>query len=395
MEKILHMKNISAAVISLFCFAAQAQVLEKPQLVEKIDTSVVIEQELVPPPVEITEVWAAPDIEEDRSTPQFPGGQDSLNLYVKNAVEQFIFADTSEAFPWGESVYVAFEIAIDGKVTKPFVELGYDAMLDSAALDIVRNMPNWIPASDENGNPIVASYRLQILFDFDLDMEGDFEFEDEMTNHTGKAHWAGFELGVQLNTTGFLDPTTTFSSTPYWENNSAKSIFFNFNTFQHKFNLIGDVFGLTTGYGFNFGTTELTSSYVLAHNADTVYAVINNDQVYKRNTLYAAYMTVPLYLDYTANNAFKKSFYINAGVVGGVRLYSHQRFTGTYANGDQFENTTKAKFNLNTWMLDASVRVGYGHFGLFANYAILNMFKEGTTVGVYPMRFGISFNIPQ
>jgi hypothetical protein len=126
-----------------------------------------------------------------------------------------------------------------------------------------------------------------------------------------------------------------------------------------------------------------------------VYAVINNDQVYKRNTLYAAYMTVPLYLDYTANNAFKKSFYINAGVVGGVRLYSHQRFTGTYANGDQFENTTKAKFNLNTWMLDASVRVGYGYFGLFANYAILSMFKEGTTVGVYPMRFGISFNIPQ
>ena len=55
------MKNISAAVISLFCFAAQAQVLEKPQLVEKIDTSVVIEQDLVPPPVEITEVWAVPD----------------------------------------------------------------------------------------------------------------------------------------------------------------------------------------------------------------------------------------------------------------------------------------------------------------------------------------------
>lgn len=389
------MKNISAVVISLFCFAAQAQVLEKPQLVEKIDTSVVIEQDLVPPPVEITEVWAAPDMEEDRSTPQFPGGQDSLAFYLKNAVEKFIFADTSEAFPWGESVYVAFEIAIDGKVTKPLVELGYDALLDSAALEIVRNMPNWIPASDENGNPIVASYRLQILFDLDLELEGDFEFEDEMTNHTGKAHWAGFELGLQLNTAGFLDPTTTFSSTPYWENNSAKSIFFNFNTFQHKFNLIGDVLGLTTGYGFNFGTTELTSSYVLAHNADTVYAVINNDQVYKRNTLYAAYMTVPLYLDYTANNAFKKSFYINAGVVGGVRLYSHQRFTGTYANGDQFENTTKAKFNLNTWMLDASVRVGYGHFGLFANYAILNMFKEGTTVGVYPMRFGISFNIPQ
>ena len=395
MEKILHMKNISAVVISLFCFAAQAQVLEKPQLVEKIDTSVVIEQDLVPPPVEITEVWAVPDSEEDRSTPQFPGGQDSLALYLKNAVEQFIFADTSDSFPWGESVYIAFEVATDGQLNNPIVEMGYNALLDSAALDIVRNMPKWIPASDENGTPIVASYRLQIIFDLELDMEGDFEFEEGSMREKG--HWAGFELGVQLNTNGFLDPSPTFATTPYWENNSAKSLLFNLNTFQYKFNLISDVLGLTTGYGFNFGATELTSSYVLAHTPDTVYAVIDNNQVYKRNTLYSAYFTVPLLLEFTAgqDQPFKKIFYLDAGVIGGVRMYSHQRFTGTYANGDQFENTTKAKFNLNTWMLDASVRVGYGNFGLFANYAILSMFKEGTTVGVYPMRFGISFNIPQ
>jgi hypothetical protein len=226
-------------------------------------------------------------------------------------------------------------------------------------------------------------------------MEGDFSFEEGSMSRKG--HWAGFELGFQLNTTGFLDPTTTFATTPYWENNLSKSILFNLNTFQYKFNLISDVLGLTTGYGFNFGTTELTSSYVLAHNADTVFAVIDNNQVYKRNTLYSAYFTVPLLLELTAGQAqpYKNIFYVNAGVIGGVRMYSHQRFTGTYANGNDFDNKTKSKFNLNTWMLDATVRIGYGHFGLFANYAILSMFKEGTTAGVYPMRFGVSFNIPQ
>ncbi|MEN9421926.1 MAG: hypothetical protein RLZZ107_1405 [Bacteroidota bacterium] len=385
------MKNIFAACIALFGLSAQAQVLEKPQLVEKIDTTIVVEEVIAAP----VEVWGMPDIAESRSTPQFPGGQDSLDLYVKNAVEQFIYADTNETFPWGESVYVAFEVATDGKIVHPIIEMGYDALLDSAALEIVRNMPNWIPASDENGMPIVSNYRLQILFDLDLDMEGDFSFEEGSMSRKG--HWAGFELGFQLNTSGFLDPTTTFATTPYWENNLSKSILFNLNTFQYKFNLISDVLGLTTGYGFNFGTTELTSSYVLAHNADTVFAVIDNNQVYKRNTLYSAYFTVPLLLELTAgqDQPYKNIFYVNAGVIGGVRMYSHQRFTGTYANGNDFDNKTKSKFNLNTWMLDATVRIGYGHFGLFANYAILSMFKEGTTAGVYPMRFGVSFNIPQ
>lgn len=389
------MKKI-VTTLALVCFTqAFAQVMEKPQLVEKIDTSarVVTETIEISAPIQAAEVWGLPDIA-NRPTPQFPGGQDSLDLYIKEAVESFIYADTNETFPWGESVYVAFEIASNGTVTKPFVEMGYNALLDSAALDIVRNMPRWLPATDENGNPIAASYRLQILFDFDLDLEEDMEFEEENYN-TNKAHWAGFELGVQMNTTGFLDLNSSFASTPYWENNVAKSLVFNLNTFQHKFSLIKDVFGITTGYGFSFNNTELTSSYVLKHDADTVFALPNTPQEYKRNTIYSAYFTVPFLLDFTANKAYKKSIYVNAGVVGGVRMYSHQRVTGAYENGDKFENVTKSAFNLNTWMLDATVRMGYGYFGVFANYAVLGMFKEGTTVGVYPLRFGISFNVPQ
>jgi hypothetical protein len=382
------------ATLALVCFAqAFAQVMEKPQLVEKIDTSarVVTETIEIAAPIQAAEVWGLPDIA-NRPTPQFPGGQDSLDFYINEAVESFIYADTNETFPWGESVYVAFEVALDGTVTKPIVEMGYDALLDSAALDIVRNMPRWLPATDENGNPVVASYRLQILFDFDL--EGDFEFEEE-NNKTNKAHWAGFELGAQMNTAGFLDLNSSFVSTPYWENNVAKSLVFNLNTFQHKFSLIKEVFGITTGYGFSFNNTELTSSYVLQHDADTVFALANTTQEYKRNTIYSAYFTVPILLDFTANNSYKESFYVNAGVVGGVRMYSHQRVTGAYENGDKYENITKSAFNLNTFMLDATVRMGYGYFGVFANYAILGMFKEGTTVGVYPLRFGISINLTQ
>ena len=311
------MKKFLVALTFFGSVFSYAQVLEKPQLVEKIDTSIQVTtfsgDVEVAAPVEVIETFSASVINENPNSPKFPGGQDSLDLYLKNAVEQFIYADTSDSFPWGESVYVAFEIAADGKVVNPLIEMGYNASLDSAALEIVRNMPLWIPAKNEAGVPIVSTYRLQILFDLDLDIDGDFTFDEGSMREKG--HWAGFELGFQANTIGFLDPSTTFTTTPYWENNITKSLLFNLNTFQYKFNLISDVLGLTTGYGFQFGATELTSSYVLEHNADTVFAVINNNQVYKRNSLYSAYLTVPLLLELTAGSdqPYKRIFYLDAG----------------------------------------------------------------------------------
>ena len=375
-------------------FCATSQVLEKPQIVEiqePITQEVISEIGESEPPIQ-EEVWIESTFSENR-TPIFPGGQDSLDRYIKNEVERFIYADTSELFPWGESVYVAFKISSEGRVFDPIVEMGYNAMLDSAALEIVRNMPLWQPATNDNGDAIESSYRLQILFDFD-DLGLD-EFEMDKERFKNKAHWAGFELGLQANTVGFLSPSRSFKNAPYWENNLSKSMVFNLNLFQMKKDLIKELFGITSGYGFAFNNMELTSSYILKHDDQSVFAVSDSTQIYKRNSLYAAYFTVPMLLDFTTNAAYKKTVYLNAGLIGGIRIYSHQRLTGTYINGDKFENTTKSNFNLNPWMLDATIRLGYGYFGVFANYAMLSLFKEGSTIGVYPLRFGISFNVPQ
>jgi len=375
-------------------FCATSQVLEKPQIVEiqePITQEVISEIGESEPPIR-EEVWIESAFSENR-TPIFPGGQDSLDRYIKNEVERFIYADTSELFPWGESVYVAFKISSEGRVFDPIVEMGYNAMLDSAALEIVRNLPLWQPATNDNGDAIESSYRLQILFDFaDLGLD---EFEMDKERFKNKAHWAGFELGLQANTVGFLSPSRSFKNAPYWENNLSKSMVFNLNLFQMKKDLIKELFGITSGYGFAFNNMELTSSYILKHDDQSVFAVSDSTQIYKRNSLYAAYFTVPMLLDFTTNAAYKKTVYLNAGLIGGIRIYSHQRLTGTYINGDKFENTTKSNFNLNPWMLDATIRLGYGYFGVFANYAMLSLFKEGSTIGVYPLRFGISFNVPQ
>ena len=122
---------------------------------------------------------------------------------------------------------------------------------------------------------------------------------------------------------------------------------------------------------------------------------MDTTQALKRNSLYGVYFTVPLLFEITNKGSFKDAFYMNLGVVAGARIYSHQRQTGTYENGDKFEWVTKSKFNLNPYMLDAAVRLGYGHFGVFANYALLSTFKKDMTATIYPLRFGVSLNIQQ
>ncbi len=365
-----------------------AQVIEKPTEVPQQE---VLEE--VEPPMEVQVNNVAME-SAGPSAASFPGGPDSLQVYLNSKIEEFIFKDTNEVFPFGEQVYVVFEVNPKGEIVNPLIEMGYNASLDSAALDIIRTMPNWIPATNEFDEPVVSTNRLTLLFDIDLE-DDDFEFDEDFIEDKNSAHWAGFELGIQLNTNAFLGFDPKFATHPEWQNIPLKSTVFNMNLFAHKFRLFSDHFGLLTGYGFSFINTDYKAQYALQHDSSSVSAVLDNSQNFKRSSLYGAYFTMPLMFEFATSSSFKKAFYLNAGVLGGVRIYSHHRQTGTYENGDKFEWVTRSKFNLNPFILDASLRLGYGPVGAFVNYALLSTFKNGTTIGQFPIRFGISMNIPQ
>lgn len=377
-------------LIGFVCSALylSAQVIEKPTEVPQQE---VLEQ--VEPPMEVQVNNVAMEAAGPRPA-SFPGGTDSLQAYLTTEIEAFIFKDTNEVFPWGEQVFVVFEVGVQGEIINPMIEMGYNAMLDSAALDIVRNMPKWIPATNEVDEPVVSTNRLTLVFDLFLDEEG-FEDGEEFVDTKNSAHWAGFEAGIQLNTNAFLSFDPNIANNPEWQNIPLKSTVFNMNLFAHKFRLFSDHFGMLTGYGFSFLNTDYKAQYTLQHDSTSVSAVSDNSQNFKRSSLYGAYITMPLMFEFATGSSFKKAFYVNAGVLGGVRIYSHHRQTGTYENGDKFEWITRSKFNLNPFMLDACVRIGYGPYGAFVNYAMMSTFKNGTTVGQFPLRFGISLNIPQ
>ncbi len=218
----------------------------------------------------------------------------------------------------------------------------------------------------------------------------DTDDEDEPgKKRKSEAHWAGLDVGFTL----LMDQNreNSFSDNPYWKNDAAKSQVWNLNLLEKKFNFGTPYVGLTTGLGFSFASVAFRDNFLIESTSDSVYAVMDTANVYSKNKLKASYLTIPLLLEFNTSADKDKSFYLAAGVVGGVRLTSKTKRQGEF-DGKEFKEKVKGPFSLNPFKVDAAVRLGYANWGVFANYSLLPLFDKGKTVDLYPLTFGLSLN---
>jgi TonB family protein len=346
-----------------------AQVKENPEKVVVVEVPPLVEEEL-------------PDVDA-----QFPGGTDAMTNYM---IENVRYPQSSIEMNEQGRVFLSFTVDKDGSISEVKVEKGISDSLNAEAIRVVKTMPNWKPAllADQ---PVKSTVRLPINFTLTDGDEFVEEDEEEEERKLFDGHWAGFDFGTILLMSDVFK--TDFAANDYWKNDVVRSFNFNFNFFDYKFPIIKQYLGLTTGMGWNFSTIGLTKNYDIAHTSDTIFAVTNLSQNYRANTLNVQYLTVPLLLEFATKKEQKKSFYFAAGVIGGIRVFSNTRQTGKFANGDRFDLNVRSKYNFAPFTLEATVRTGFGPFGLFATYNLNTLFKEGKTVAVYPFRTGITFNV--
>lgn len=219
--------------------------------------------------------------------------------------------------------------------------------------------------------------------------EDDSEFEFGKSEKRSEAHWAGVDFGFTMLMNDQFQ--NKFDNHPYWKNDAARSQVWNINFLEHKFNIAKQYFGVTTGLGFSFTSVAFNDDYVLISNADTLTAAIDTLNSYSKNKLKATYLTVPLLLEFNTHMKSSKSFYLAAGVVGGVRIASKYKRKGEF-DGKEFVQKEKGKYGLNSFKVDGLVRLGYADWGAFASYSLLPLFDDGKTVDMYPLTFGLSFN---
>ena len=215
-----------------------------------------------------------------------------------------------------------------------------------------------------------------------IDASPSKEEAEKNEKHWHQANWGGIDFGVNVLTNG--DFGTSFNKNKYWENDPANSFNYNLNLFSKKHYIYQNNVGIVTGLGFNFTQFAFKNNYVIKSTVDSVYAQIDTVYSYTKNKLKAAYVQVPLLLELSTDD---NNRYISAGLIGGLRIGSKVKYEGEF-NGKNFHEKIKGTYDLNSFKLDATVRVGVGNVGVYLTYALIPLFETGKTVPVHPLTFG-------
>jgi hypothetical protein len=202
-------------------------------------------------------------------------------------------------------------------------------------------------------------------------------------------HWAGLDMGASLLTNGNFK--SSFPTTKYWENDPSRSFHMNFNFFEKKLNFGTPYIGLTTGLGLNFTQIAFRKNYLIKDQDSLVTAIIDSTRNFSKNKLRASYLTIPLMLEFNTSHDEDKTWYLAAGVVGGVKINSLTKRKWD-ENGDKRKEKRKGDYGLEAFKLDAMIRAGHGDLGIFASYSILPVFGGSKTAKVHPLNFGITLN---
>jgi periplasmic protein TonB len=93
------------------------------------------------------------------SMPEFPGGLDSLRVFIMNNLEYPVICD----YDVEGTVYISFFVETDGSISNKRVLRSIDEILDNEALKVVDKMPKWKPGKCK-GIVVPARYIIPVKF---------------------------------------------------------------------------------------------------------------------------------------------------------------------------------------------------------------------------------------
>ncbi len=201
-------------------------------------------------------------------------------------------------------------------------------------------------------------------------------------------HWGGMDFGFTslLNSKG----TSTFQKQPFLENDPSKSFYVSLNLIEHKFPIIKNYIGITSGLGFDWKKIGIKNNLQLNYNADSVWTTKEGSLDFDKNVLRVSYLNIPLFLEFNTSSNPRKSWFFMVGVVGGMRIGS--KFIQQLGDKkNNINNKTNGDYALNPYKLDASARVGFKHVGLFTNYSLIPIFDTKRVEKAFPLTFGLTW----
>ncbi|GHV72445.1 hypothetical protein FACS1894201_01630 [Bacteroidia bacterium] len=277
-----------------------------------------------------------------------------------------------------------------------------------------------IPIEEEEESPLDVEERKHIkkeiiYTDKAIELNDQKQKADDQNNHSGKtqskrkshspykAHWSGFELGIQGYGT---EPFSTNLPNGYddMELRPGQSISFAWNIFQYSFGFIEKPsvkLGLVTGLGFVWDQFSFADPSVIPTWQDGVFAMTrytgSEQRQYTRSRIHEVWFRVPLLMELQLRSPSRHSMMsLAAGIVGGIRCsaYLEQAYTLELPNGEKHRRDLKSRNDiaLNALAANAEVRLGFSHFNFFVNYALTPLFNEKANPDLTRFSAGIALS---
>lgn len=235
-----------------------------------------------------------------------------------------------------------------------------------------------------------------ILVDEHADENEDAEItigDDNEDNGPSKSEltfWGGLDIGVNILLNS--DGTSKMEGEKAWlEQDYSKSFSWSFNLFETKIRLIKDYAGIVTGAGLTYNSYGFEKNVIPTVVNDSLYGYTVPDSLYKftKNKLRATYLRIPLILEFNTSSDPDRTFHVAGGVIGGWKIGSITKRNYDFEDAAH-KNRVKDDFALTPFTLDATARIGYRNFTLFANYGLTPLFdKNKNTPEVYNMTVGL------
>jgi hypothetical protein len=199
-------------------------------------------------------------------------------------------------------------------------------------------------------------------------------------------HWEGLEIGFNSFDKAdysLYDPIDK----DFMSLNQGKSIEIDFNFYELNVSLAKSYVGLVSGLGLGFNSYRFENPYTIVREQEMTQPVYLDTEKLEKTKLAVSYLKVPLLLEFQIPvNQNEGRLFINAGVIGGVKIGSH-----TKVKHDGTKDKDHSGFNLNSFKYEATGRIGYKGVSLFANYSLTPLFQSGKGPDLTPFTVGISF----
>ncbi|HBG71971.1 MAG: hypothetical protein A2W93_05305 [Bacteroidetes bacterium GWF2_43_63] len=218
---------------------------------------------------------------------------------------------------------------------------------------------------------------------------------DDDKSREFNGHWAGVDLMMNSFVSKYGDINTT-PGYDFMETDLAKSIGAQINFMEFNIPFVEKekmAIGLTTGLGWSMLNYRLQNDVRLINDSAVLMAYSDTVSNTTRSKLTTSYLIMPLMLEFNTSGEKKDNgFHLGVGAFGGVRLGTHSKVV-IDDRGDKDKFKSNGSFHLNPFKYGLMVRMGWGPLNLFANYALSEMFEKNEGPAVYPVEFGLSFDI--